>query len=354
MNRPLTLLILVIVVVIVVLLLLNVTAQEEPVDIVYSWIDGNDPDVQKEIQYWKKQYNLPGTSATSNRFRAMDELRYSLRSVRENAPWVRNVYVVTSLHKIPAWFNENIGAEHGVYFIDDSELLDTVPVFNSLAKEAVKHKIPGLSERYLYFNDDLFFGSPVTLDDFQDDKGRAKMFLEPEHFVPHDYEGIGEQDYFAKGLYYTQSVLMDLFPELEDKQVQEMFMHMQLKRHTPDLHFVSEDFEKERLLPELTKHTANSRFRGIDQLYDNTLFDNYWKLARGKAIPSEISTVLMGLEGKNEQEEMMFERIRTERPKCFCVNDGIADDTTPEAQASIEFFGNFLEEYYPTAAPWEQ
>lgn len=346
-NDRLILLVILVVIVVLVLFVYSrqISVVDHPVDIVYSWIDGNDPYVKEQIQYWREIEQPLGEAGTSNRFNTMDELRYSLRSVYQFAPWVRNVYIVTSFHIVPDWFDEKIGAEHGIYFIDDSELLDTVPVFNSLAKEAVKHRIPGLSDRYLYFNDDLFFGSAVEPLDFQDSRGRAYAFHEPNNFVVDSIEQIDEGDYFSEGLLYTRNTLVRLFPELKNTP-------MQLKKHTPDLHFVTEDYDKWLTIPEEMQRTADGRFRDVDQIYDNTLFDNYWKRARGVGVPGDISYAYLYISGNLEKEEFVYDHIRRERPKVFCINDGIKDET-PQTLLSIELFADFLEGYFPQKAPWE-
>lgn len=331
----------------------------EGVDMVYSWIDGDNPIVIEQINYWREKEGGLGSATTANRFKTMDELRYSLRSVRLYAPWVRNIYVITSHHIIPEWFDKEIGARHGIYFVDDSILLPEVPVFNSLAKESVKHLIPGLRERYLYMNDDLFFGSSTTLNDFLFKDGKAKMFLEPDKFVSCD-KPVNTSDYFSYGLWCTRNLLLTAIergvlslhrpcPE-EEKLIRDAYALMQLKKHAPDIHFVSEDKLKWQTFPEHFMRTAKGKFRQTDQIYDNTLFDNYWKLARDKARPSDISYAYLYIRGNHEIEEFVYEHIKRERPKVFCVNDGIVG----EQSKSVAMLKEFLDEYFPEPAPWEK
>lgn len=331
----------------------------EGVDMVYSWIDGDNPIVVEQINYWRQKDGGLGSATSANRFKTMDELRYSLRSVKLYAPWIRNVYIITSHHIIPEWFDKEIGARHGIYFIDDSQLLPEVPVFNSLAKESVKHLIPGLRERYLYMNDDLFFGSSTTLSDFLFEDGKAKMFLEPDNFVSGD-PPLDTSDYFSYGLHCTRRLLIIAIEEgiislkrphclEEQKFLERSFDKMQLKKHTPDIHFVSEDKLKWKTFPEHFMRTAKGKFRQTDQIYDNTLFDNYWKLARDKARPSDISYAYLYIKGDLAAEEFVYDHIRRERPKVFCVNDGIVG----EENKSVAMLKAFLEEYFPEPAPWE-
>ena len=82
-----------------------------------------------------------------------------------NAPWIRNIYIVTN-GQVPSWLdtsNPRIRVvTHREIFHDQSAL----PTFSSPAIEFNIHHIPELSEYFIYFNDDVFLGSPVYPYDF--------------------------------------------------------------------------------------------------------------------------------------------------------------------------------------------
>lgn len=100
-----------------------------------------------------------------NRFQDNNELKYSLRSVQMFAPWIRNVFIVTN-GQVPSWLNTSHPRlrliNHSDIFEDKSHL----PTFSSNAIESHLHQIQGLSQKFLYFNDDVFLGRPIYLDDF--------------------------------------------------------------------------------------------------------------------------------------------------------------------------------------------
>lgn len=104
--------------------------------------------------------------------------RMSLRSVAANAKWVQKIFVVTD--SPPSWLLS--GAAGGrVTVVPTSAIMpaDHLPTFNSHAVEANLHKVPGLSECYVYMNADYFFGRPSSLADFVDlEKGQYKIILE--------------------------------------------------------------------------------------------------------------------------------------------------------------------------------
>ena len=148
----------------------------EPIDVVYTWVNGSDPWMQSNLQRYRflEQQSLyeefenstfDESKVNPSRFQDNQELRYSLRSLIQHAGWIRNIYIVTN-GQIPHWININhpkikIVTHHDIY-LNKSHL----PVFASPSIECHLHRIPDLSPRFLYLNDDTFFGRPVHPEDF--------------------------------------------------------------------------------------------------------------------------------------------------------------------------------------------
>ena len=113
---------------------------------------------------------------SASRFADNQELRYSLRSVEKFAPWVRQIFIVTN-GQIPSWLNlDNPRIKivtHADIFTNKSHL----PTFSSPAIESHLHKIPGLSKKFIYLNDDVMFGEEVWPDDFYTHAKGQKVFL---------------------------------------------------------------------------------------------------------------------------------------------------------------------------------
>lgn len=111
-----------------------------------------------------------------SRFDDKEELRYSLRSISKHVPWVRTVYLVTN-GEIPYWLNlDNQKLKlitHEDIFLNQNDL----PTFSSPAIEVNIHRIPGLSEKFLYFNDDILIGKEVWLEDFISPAYGQKVYL---------------------------------------------------------------------------------------------------------------------------------------------------------------------------------
>lgn len=133
-----------------------------PIDFVIPWVDGSDPCWQAERSKYDKNYE--GDGNTEVRFRDWENLQYWFRCVEENAPWVNKIYFITWGH-VPAWLN----LQHPKLQIvrhDDYIPKEFLPTFNSHTIELNLHRIPGLSEHFVYFNDDIFLTAPVKREDF--------------------------------------------------------------------------------------------------------------------------------------------------------------------------------------------
>lgn len=111
-----------------------------------------------------------------SRFEDKEELRYSLRSLEKHAPWIRRVYLVTN-GQIPHWLdldNQRITlVTHKDIFPNQSHL----PTFSSPAIESHLHKIKGLSNKFLYLNDDIMFTQNVWPEDFFTNSKGFKIYL---------------------------------------------------------------------------------------------------------------------------------------------------------------------------------
>lgn len=131
------------------------------IDLVYLWVDGSDKTWQAKknaaLEKAGKQHSASSVRAT--RWADHDELLYSLRSVAKFAPWINHIFIVTDNQK-PQWLNTD---HPKISIVDHTAIIprDKLPLFNSNAIELFLWKIPGLSEHFLYANDDMFFGSAV-------------------------------------------------------------------------------------------------------------------------------------------------------------------------------------------------
>ena len=126
-----------------------------PIDIVYTWSGEK--------------------KSKDNRISNNNELKYSLRSIIEFAPWFNRIFILMNPpKKIPSWFNEKYSkiitlVDHTETFPDKKHL----PTTNSNSIETTLSNIPNLSEHFIYFNDDVFLGRRVSYLEFFNEQGKA-------------------------------------------------------------------------------------------------------------------------------------------------------------------------------------
>ena len=147
-----------------------------PVDIVYLWCDGGNPEfLRRKAEFLEEAVGADEEAVSKKRFYDNEELKYSLRSLERYAPWIRYVFIVTDRQK-PAWLDTE---NSRVTIVDHSEIMpkEIIPCFNSSVIERYIGFIPGLSEHFLYANDDMFFGQKVSKDFFfRDGKPIVRMW----------------------------------------------------------------------------------------------------------------------------------------------------------------------------------
>lgn len=112
--------------------------QHVPIDAVYTWVNGSDPEFLRELHKYTDSSEA-NVNAAISRFSDKDELRYSLRSLEIYAPWIRHVYIVTN-GQIPSWLdmdNPRVTlVTHQDLFPNKSHL----PTFSSPAIESHIHR----------------------------------------------------------------------------------------------------------------------------------------------------------------------------------------------------------------------
>ena len=137
------------------------------IDFVVTWVDMDDPVWKEEFHRYSGKIDNSVNEISEARFRDYGFLKYWFRGVEKFAPWVRKVHFVTSGQK-PDWLDENhpkLNLVSHKDYIPEQYL----PVFNSNLIEIYMHKIPNLSEQFVYFNDDFFITNHLSPNRFFED-----------------------------------------------------------------------------------------------------------------------------------------------------------------------------------------
>ena len=128
------------------------------VDIVITWVDPHNKEWMEEKQYWYKKMHNKSYNATAS-YRSFDEIRYCFRSIETYMPWYNHIYLVTN-DSAPGW----LSSHPRLTVIHYRELMpNNICTYNSNAIESMLHKIPNLTDYFLYFNDDTLLLKPLDL-----------------------------------------------------------------------------------------------------------------------------------------------------------------------------------------------
>lgn len=139
---------------------------DDRIDIVILWVDGNDPAWRAEFNEWRARSLTGGaekpadvSDASEERYRDWDNLKYIFRGIEKFMPWAGRVHLVTWGH-LPQWLD---AAHPQLNIVNHRDFIpaEYLPTFSSCPIELNIHRIEGLSERFIYFNDDMFVCRPV-------------------------------------------------------------------------------------------------------------------------------------------------------------------------------------------------
>jgi hypothetical protein len=308
----------------------------EPVDIVYTWVDGSDPAWQAAFRATAADHGrrVDEVALDPARYRSRDELRYSLRSVWAFCGWARRIFVVTA-GQVPSWLVE----DERVVVVDHSEILpaDALPTFNSHSLESALHHIDGLAEHFVYFNDDMLVGRSLRPEDFFTANGLARVFQGGARMPAVEDEATLAVDTAARR---GRELLLERFGRaVADKPYHSPY---------PLRRSVMEEIETE--FPEAVKRTSHSRFRAPGDLSIAASFAQHYGIAIGKAVFSDIVTDYVNVESGR----LGWHLERLARSRCFdtfCVNETEVRADGQEARERV--IRSFFDSYFPVAAPWE-
>jgi hypothetical protein len=311
-----------------------------PIDVVFTWVDGADPDwlARKNAAlaaFGEQQINTIATN--QSRFISRDELRYALRSIVTFAPWVRRIFLVTD-DQIPPWLDDS---DPQLTVVSHRELFGgtgALPTFNSHAIESRLHRIPGLAEHFIYFNDDMFLGRPVLPTAFFHANGIAKFFqstaqLEAGPATVHD------APVTAAGKNNRQHIMEQFGRGIAQKM-----------QHVPYPLQKSVLEEIEQTLTDEVLQTAAHPFRHPKDLSIPSSLQHYWAYLTRRAVPGMIKYTYADLAHPSTPVQLAF-LLAQRHCDVFCLNDTDSAAVALNEQAAM--MEDFLPQYFPFRSPFE-
>lgn len=142
----------------------------DPIDAVITWVNGSSQAHRSKRQAHMAQADLPlhENAINPHRWACNHEILYCLQSIHNFAPWTRTIWIVVD-DETPdlSHLSEDVRAKVRFVFHHEifAEFAAMLPTFNSLAIESLIWRIEGLSECFMYFNDDVFLTAPLHPDD---------------------------------------------------------------------------------------------------------------------------------------------------------------------------------------------
>lgn len=313
-----------------------------PLDIVYTWVDGADPELSAKRAAYRgggeKAPRIHARETGDSRYTSRDELKYSLRSLEMYAPFVRRVHIVTD-GQVPSWLNT--GAP-GIRVVDHKEIFTDpagLPGFNSHAIGTQLHHIPGLSDRYLYFNDDVFIGRPVGPETFFHGNGIAKLPFSTAQL------GLGAPHPDEPAPNSAGKNVRRLMLETHGRFTVSKFMHTP----HPQIRAVMEEIEER--FSEDVERTARSRFRSVTDIAMGASLHHHHAYLTGRAVPGPYKLRYVDV-ARADAEERLTELLSTRRFDFFCLND--VDTPAAEQERIAARLHAFLEEYFPFPSRFER
>ena len=324
------------------------------IDFVIPWVNGSDLQWQQEFNKYNPNNKLLNTK---NRFNDWDNLQYIFRAFENFTPWVNKIYFITYGH-LPKWLNTQhpklVIVKHEDY-IDNQYL----PVFSSHPIEINMHRIKGLSEKFVFFNDDFFILKPIEENTFFVDNLPVDFSIlnliddsSISHILMNDVDIINKNfnRHIGDNLTSREHILKHFKKWFNLKNRFFIFQTLYLMRwkrftgfvnyHFPQA-FLKSTFETlwEKESEKLNQTTA-SKFRDNQDV--NQYLFRYWQLVTGNFKPIDIKHIMRTrkqTEVRTLQDiKKVVTDIKSQQYTMYCINDGTSKGRYTKEDISKEDF----------------
>lgn len=290
----------------------------------YLWVDGSDPAWRAKRQQAllaTDKENMAKHGDVAGRYRDNQELRFNLRALEKFFPEHGHVFIVTD-DQAPSWLKTSAQ----ISLIDHRTLIpdDALPVFDSGHIESYLHHIPHLSEKFIYLNDDVFFGSPVQADDWFGKDGIA-VFKELT-CIP-DYTTLQKNETaLVNASILSRQWLSQQYPKYQHTH--------KIFAHAPRPMLKSVMRELESLAPELFAQARETVFRDWQRPPIIPDLVPRWMLHTGLANLQQIDYLYICSGDENAAEQFADLIKHFGQLAFFCINDTCdnADKEDPQLQ----------------------
>jgi hypothetical protein len=300
-------------------------------------VNGNESAWRAKRQKYAQELGATGNLSfakfgnVEGRYRDNDELRFSLRALEKFFPEHGHIFIVTD-GQVPDWFQ----ASDQITLIDHHQLIphSALPTFDSGNIESYIHHIPGLSERYFYFNDDVFFGAPVRLKNWFFENGiYVSLSDDPEvkgNKLRAESTSLENASRLSKQWLQAKSDRANLSTHSFTQKMRPQYQHTpRTFSHSPRPMLKSLMLEIERDAPDLFELVRSTVFRTWNKPTIISDFVLRWALAHGFAKTIDHSHLYIATGQSLETQSLKHLKKLFGRLDFFCIND-----TTDDAKDS--------------------
>ncbi len=287
------------------------------------------------------------------RYRDNEELRYNLRALERFFPAHGHVYVVTDA-QTPAWLQSS----ERLTVVDHQDLIPAkqLPTFDSCHIESYIHRIPQLSERYFYLNDDVMFGAPVALEDWFFDGGFYVAWSDEPHVGDTpllQHANVLENASKMSRAWFSGKAQETSSSNAQVRTIAQAYQHtFRTFAHSPRPMRKSLLWELESLAPDLFSMVRSTVFRTWDKPTIVSDFVLRWALTTGQARVKDYAHLYVAT-GDTQQSKVLEQLVDAAgRLAFFCVND-TTDDAYPHDPRLVEV-RDALQRMFPQPSSFER
>lgn len=306
-------------------------AMDEKIDFVITWGSNDDPEWRKQYEYYSVQAGRTVDNSVY-RYRSWDMLHFLFRGIEKFAPWVNKVYFITNAHP-PKWMN----TQHPkLVVLNDKDVVPSqyMPTFSCFPIEFNFHRIEGLSDKFVYFCDDMFLLDSVSPTHFFKKGLPCDMGIMSavSHYKPAIYDNCC---FMAKALVNinfekkeaVRKHFFKWYPLQHPRVVKNNLRYILLRKfpgfamnHLPQIYLKKTFDEIWKYCEKDLSRTCASKFRSYGDVSPTLI--RYWQLASGNFTPCNVYKYGRVFYLCDENISESVDCIRNQRKKIVCLNDG--------------------------------
>lgn len=306
-----------------------------PIDVVFTWVDSSD-------SKWQENYRLNVNNQSDNiglhatdqaRFMNHDELYYSVYAVQNFMPWVRKIFIVTA-GQTPKWLDDT---HQEIHIVDHSEIIESqyLPTFNSHVIEANLHRIPGLSEHFIYFNDDVFVARPLKASHFFESNGVASLFVANKTF-----QNMRDRGLITPTITAAEKAISLLQTRFPNAALRSPLAHTYVPLRKSFYEKAWSWFESDIRL------FLNNKVRHNGELNMATFLIPWLMYLEGSAVTRLEICYYFNIRGSfasRQYQKLLHKQKLGHQPHSFCINDAHSNHTNTNYMAQ---FTQFMQDYF--------